>query len=266
MFGWLRERARDRIREAPFPERWQEYLDVNVRHYRYLSPIESEVLREDLRIFIREKHWEGCGGLVLTEEMQVTIAAQACLISLCLERKYYPNVLSVFVYPSAYRVRAKTVGPGGVVTEGPSTRLGEAWHAGPVVLSWSDVQGGGQNPEDGRNVVFHEFAHKLDMLNGASDGTPRLYDDEAYERWFEVMKQEWDELQIAARSHRSSFLDVYGATNAAELFAVATEAFFERSRQMLSRHPALYAVLKEYYRQDPAERIEAYDLEHSASA
>src|SRR5688500_4153533 len=143
MFGWLRDKRRERLREAPFPERWLELIEEYVPHYEALSALERQVLQDDTRIFVHEKHWEGCGGLELTEEMQVAIAAQASLIALNLERKYYPNVLSVLVYPSPYRARVRTVGPMGVVTEGYSHRLGEAWQAGPVVLSWSDVQRGG---------------------------------------------------------------------------------------------------------------------------
>lgn len=266
MFGWLREWTRERLRQAPFPERWEEWVEAHVSHYRYLSPVEQQVLQDDLRIFIHEKHWEGCGGLELTEEMQVIIAAQASLIALNLERKYYPNVLSVLVYPAAYRVKVRKVGPMGVVTESYEHRLGEAWTQGPVVISWADAQSGGWNAEDGRNVVIHEFAHKLDMLDGAPDGTPRLYDDAAYERWYQVMKGEWDLLAEVKGSRRGSMLNPYAGTDVAELFAVATETFFERPRQMLHRHPALYGVLSEYYRQDPAGRIEAYELNADAEA
>lgn len=260
MFGWLREKNRERLRQAPFPERWVEWVEEHVSHYRYLSPLEQQVLQDDLRIFIHEKRWEGCGGLELTEEMQVIIAAQASLMALSLERKYYPNVPTVLVYPAAYRVKVRKVGPLGVVTESYEHRLGEAWDRhGPVVISWADAQTGGWNAEDGRNVVIHEFAHKLDMLNGAADGTPRLYDDEAYERWYEVMKAEWG-LLTEVGGPRRTMLNPYAGTHVAELFAVASEVFFERPRQMLHRHPALYDVLSEYYRQDPAGRIEALEL------
>lgn len=265
-FEWLKNRKRDKLREAPFPERWLAYLEASVPHYAALTEPEQQVLQDDTRIFLHEKHWEGCGGLQLTEEMQVVISAQASLLSLNLERKYYPNVLSVLVYPSTYRARVRTVGPAGVVTEGYSHRLGEAWETGPVILSWQDVQTGGRNPRDGRNVVFHEFAHKLDMLNGRSDGTPRLYDDAAYERWYAGMKREWDHLVRAARYGRRTFLDPYGAENASELFAVATEAFFEKPLPMRDYHPDLYAVLQEYYRQDPADRLAALEYEEEERA
>jgi Mlc titration factor MtfA (ptsG expression regulator) len=255
MLGWWRERKRERLRAAPFPEDWEAVLQEAVPHYSLLSPAEQEVLRGDVRVFLAEKYWEGCAGLVLTDEMRVTIAGQACLLTLCLAERYYPNVRSIFVYPASYRVREEHRGPAGVVTVRRSRRLGEAWQDGPVVLSWADVKSGGVDERDGTNVVFHEFAHTLDMLDGASDGTPRLYSDAEYRRWYEVMKAEWDALVEAAADGRPTLLDHYGATNAAELFAVATEAFFEKPRQMLRRHPALYDVLRDYYRQDPAGRF-----------
>jgi Mlc titration factor MtfA (ptsG expression regulator) len=144
------------------------------------------------------------------------------------------------------------------VTESHSARLGEAWDWGPVVLSWRDAREGGVNPEDGRNVVFHEFAHKLDMQDGRADGYPRLRTEEDYRRWFEVMKREWDTLVAGGRA---TILDDYGAESAVELFAVATEAFFERPIQLRERHLDLYRVLSEYYRQDPADRVEALDCD-----
>jgi Mlc titration factor MtfA (ptsG expression regulator) len=249
---------RERLREAPFPEAWREYLERNVPHYTFLSELEQEVLQGDLRVFIAEKHWEGCGGLTLTDEIQVTIAAQACLLTLCLPNNLYPNVRTILVYPATYVAPERTVGPAGIVTEGESVRLGEAWHEGPVILSWSDVVSGGRDSRDGHNVVFHEFAHKLDLMDGEADGYPRLHEDGDYPRWQAAMNEEWADLARQSERGRASVLDPYGATNAAELFAVATETFFEKPRQLHQHHPALYQVLKEYYRQDPLARLDAF--------
>jgi len=251
---------------APFPEAWSGYLEANVPHYRYLSETEREVLQGDLRVFIAEKHWEAFGGLELTDEIRVTIAAQACLLTLCLPDNLYPNVRSIYVYPTAYVAPERTVGPDGVVTEGESVRLGEAWHGGPVVLSWSDVKSGGQILGDGHNVVFHEFAHQLDLMDGEVDGYPRLHEDGDYPRWQAAMNDEWAFLLEQAEQGRATVLDHYGATSAGELFAVATEAFFEKPRQLHERHPQLYQVLKEYYRQDPRERLEAASLIFTAES
>lgn len=257
---------REQLRTAPFPEAWLEYLERNVPHYAYLSETEREVLQGDLRVFILEKYWQGCGGLTLTDEIQVTIAAQACLLTLCLPNNLYPNVRTIFVYPSTYVAPERSVGPDGVVTEGESVRLGETSHAGPVVLSWSDIVSGGRDPRDGHNVVFHEFAHQLDLMDGEADGYPRLHAAGDYPRWQAAMNEEWAYLARQAERGRATVLDHYGATSAAELFAVATETFFEKPRQLHEHHPTLYQVLKEYFRQDPLARLEALALREAVDA
>lgn len=262
VFGWFAERRRAEIREQPFPEEWLGYLEKNVAHYRYLSEIEQATLRDDLRILMKEKTWEGGGGLELTAEMQVTIAAEASLLLLGLDHEYYPNVESIVVYPQDYVAPARTRDPSGVVDEYGSTRLGEAWDNGPVLLSWSDARDGGRNPTDGHNVVLHEFAHKLDMRDGVADGVPKL-DDAQYETWAEVMSAEFQALVAQTEKGHKSLLDSYGATNAAEFFAVATECFFEKSVLMREHHPRLYSVLRAYYHQDPAHRIQASAVEEA---
>jgi MtfA peptidase len=259
MLHWLRERRRARLRQAPIPEDWLEYLERGVPHYASLTEREQAALRDDLRIFIAEKHWEGCDGLVLTDEMRVTIAGQACLLTLALPHDHYPNVLSVYIYPEGYRAKTRRRGPAGVVTEETVDRLGEAWEAGPVVLSWSDSMAGGEDEEDGHNVVIHEFAHKLDMLNGRADGVPRLHAKADYDRWAETMEREYRRLRSRRFAPYPRVLDEYGAEHPAEFFAVATEAFFERPVALRDHHAELYEVLRDYYRQDPAARIEAGD-------
>jgi Mlc titration factor MtfA (ptsG expression regulator) len=256
--SWLRERRRRKLLDEPFPEEWLAYLDANVSHYKFLSDPERARLCGDLRVLLAEKYWEGCGGLTLTDEMKVTISAQACLLTLNLQHDFFANVGSILVYPACYRVLERRTGRDGVVTETRRPRLGEAWHYGPVVLSWQDAWSGGANPHDGRNVVFHEFAHKLDMNDGRVDGVPRLHDEAAYDRWAEVVSAEYAELVEQSEKGRATVLDHYGAENAGEFFAVATEAFFEKPRQMRRRHERLYGVLREYYCQDPAARVDAW--------
>lgn len=257
MLRWFRDRKRKELLETPFPEEWLHYLQKNFPYYALLSPKEQETLRNDLRIFLAEKNWEGCAGLEMTEEIQVTISAEACLLTLGLEHDYYPNVESILVYPSGYVAREQRAQPGGVVVEGHSARLGEAWLYGPVVLSWDSVRSDGRNSNDGHNVVLHEFAHKLDMAAGRADGVPRLHDDAEYDRWAEVMSAEYQALVANSTEGHATLLNSYGATNAGEFFAVATECFFEKPRQMQRTHTALYEVLRDYYRQDPAARLEA---------
>ena len=257
VFAWFAERRRAEIREQPFPEAWLAVIEKNVGHYPYLSESEQATLRADTRILIAEKVWEGGGGLELTEEMQVTIAAEASLLLLGLDHEYYPNVESIVVYPQDYVAPERTRDPSGVVDEYGSTRLGEAWDNGPVVISWSDAKSGGLNPTDGHNVVLHEFAHKLDMRDGVADGVPKLHDDAEYDTWAEVMSAEFAELVAQTEKGHKSLLDSYGATNPAEFFAVATECFFEKSVLMEERHPRLYAVLRDFYHQDTAARMRA---------
>ena len=156
---------------------------------------------------------------------------------------------------SWYRCKSwlEVTGAGRVVREG-QTNLGEAWLRGPVVLSWDDARHGALDPKDGHNLVFHEFAHKLDMLDGAADGTPPLTDQTQLRAWIQTMTREFLALRDDAESGRRTVLDTYGATNPAEFFAVATECFFEKAQQLRRRHLPVYELLKDYYQQDPAER------------
>jgi Mlc titration factor MtfA (ptsG expression regulator) len=139
----------------------------------------------------------------------------------------------------------------GVVAEGRAN-LGEAWPSGPVILSWDSVLGGAHDPDDGHNLVFHEFAHKLDMLDGLADGTPPLPERAQFAVWVRTMTAEFERLRAETEHGRATVLDTYGATNPAEFFAVVTECFFERSRELREKHPQLYGVLRDYYLQDPA--------------
>lgn len=251
LFNPLRHIKRRVLLAEPFPAAWLPIV-ARLPFYGGLDERGQERIRDDLRVLIAEKNWEGCGGLVLTDEIRVTIAAQASLLLLNIEHEFYPDVQSILVYPSSYRSmpRADSVG---VVRVGPET-LGEAWPGGPVVLSWDAARGGALDPRDGHNLVLHEFAHKLDLLDGLGDGTPPLRGRDRFTAWVETMTVEFRALRAAADAGRATLLDHYGATNAAEFFAVATECFFEKSTQMRTRHASLYEVLRDYYQQDPAAR------------
>jgi Mlc titration factor MtfA (ptsG expression regulator) len=256
VFAWLTEHRRRSILTEPFPPAWTDILRRDMPFYACLTEEEQSRLRDLLHIFISEKNWEGCGGLELTDEIKVAIAGQACLLILNLDREIYPNVETILVYPTAFIAKRPSVSGDGVVDESPQGLLGEAWSTGPIVISWADVRSGGLNPEDGRNVVYHEFAHKLDLRDGSADGVPRLADDAQYETWASVMSAEYADLVKKAEHGQKSLLDPYGAVNAGEFFAVATECFFEKSVRMRKTHPDLYEVLSGFYRQDPAARVE----------
>jgi len=255
--GWLRNRRRRKLLEAPFPRAWEEILARNVAHAARLGPDEARRLREFIQVFVAEKSFEGCGGLEMSDEIRVTIAAQAGLLVLGLPHEHFANVRSILVYPSTVVTPDRPLGvfeiPSGPRASGIPI-LGEAQAQGPVILVWDAVQRGARHPEQGHDVVYHEFAHKLDMLDGAADGTPPLADREAMRRWVAVCEPAFLELRERASRGERTFLDHYGATSEAEFFAVATEFFFDRPQAMERHEPDLYGVLRDFYRQDPARR------------
>ena len=169
--------------------------------------------------------------------------------------QYFNKVRSILVYPDAYVAPHATITKGGVVLEGDSAREGEAWYRGPVILSWSDALTGGRGESGRDNLVFHEFAHQLDMQNGRHvDGMPPLESAELSRRWSAVLAEHYHELVRDCQRGRHTLLDCYGATNIGEFFAVATETFFQRPRTLQERHPELYDIFRHFYRQDPAAR------------
>jgi hypothetical protein len=255
VFRWLKNRRRQQLRTQPFPSQWRRILECNVVSYAWLNEQEKRKLRSDVQVVVAEKNWEGCGGLRITDEIKVTIAAQACLLVLGMEEEYFDLVQSILVYPDAYAAPGRTITKGGLVLEGVSHREGEAWYRGPVVLSWAEALASGRRQSHGDNLVLHEFAHQLDMQDGReADGTPWLRSRSQYQRWQQVMEREFRQLEQDCEHGRRTLLDCYGATNRGEFFAVATECFFERPRELAHRHPELYEVLRDYYRQDPARR------------
>jgi MtfA peptidase len=252
MFGFFKRRRRQRLRSAPFPQGWLEIIERNVRLYGRLPEADRQELQGLVQIFLAEKHFEGCGGLELTDEVRLTIAASACLLLLHRETDIYPRLITILVYPRAYVAKTQKPIGGTHALEGESIHLGESWSSGVVVLSWDDVLAGASDVRDGQNVVLHEFAHQLDREDGWVDGAPPLERRSQYVAWARVLGAEYERLRRASRLGRSTVLDQYGATDPAEFFAVATESFFEKPQVLRKRHPALYEELKSFYRQDPA--------------
>ena len=251
MFAFLKTRRRRKLLSSPFPERWLPLLH-EVVFYRRLGEAEQSRLRDALRIFIAEKTWEGSRDLVVTEQMQVTVAAQACLLVLGMDDFYFDNVQTVLILPEDF-VRKEKHGLGGALyIEADSERVGEADTRGQVVLSWADVLFEARNPGQGANLVIHEFAHQLDMLNGDFDGVP-LLPPALTQRWQTIMTRKFARLARQAELGREdTLLDTYGATNPAEFFAVVSECFFGLPVHLKAEHPKLYALLRAYFRQDPA--------------
>ena len=242
-----------RLPTGPIPDAWTGIVERTVPLARGLSSEERERLPRLVQIFLADKHFEGCGGLTLTDEMKVTIAAEACLLLLHLEGPCYPTLRTVLVYPHGFVPRlARSPGTGEVVRP-PARLIGESWGNGVVVISWDDAVRGARNPTDGENVVLHEFAHQLDAEDGVSDGAPILPPG-ALRTWGGVLSEEYERLHRDVAEDRTSTLDEYGATNKAEFFAVATETFFEKPVQLEREHPELYGQLRQFYQQDPARR------------
>jgi MtfA peptidase len=244
-----REVPRRKLRALPIKPEWIEVLEKNVKIYRRLPALLREELHGHIQVFLHEKNFEGCGGLELTEEIKVTIAAQACLLLLNRKTNYYPKLTSILIYPSTYIVKNERDETGVVISE--QIHLGESWQTGMVVLAWDEVLGGAINPDDGQNVVFHEFAHQLDQEDGEADGTPILEKRSQYLAWARVLSNEYNILQNKSVNRLKSVIHRYGATDPSEFFAVATETFFEKSEKMKLKHPALYDELKNYYKVDP---------------
>jgi MtfA peptidase len=259
MFDWWRRLSRAQVIAEPFPERFRTLLRRRVPCAELLDEAELNKLEALVRIFNSEKTFEAAGGLALTEEIRVVIAARACLLVLQrveLDSPLYPDLDAVIVYPSTYRARIQRR-EGYVMIDGEQARLGESWTRGVVVLSWDAVVSGAANPDDGHDVVLHEFAHQLDAEDGAMDGTPELDSLERYAVWSDVASSEYAELCDAVEHHRKTSIDPYGATNAAEFFAVVVEQFFERPTALARRHPQLYQELSTFFRFDPAARLRA---------
>ncbi len=255
IFGWLRRRRRKKLLATPLPAHWPDFVRP-FPFYERLTDEERERLFAIARVIVAEKHWEGCAGLELTEEMQVVVSAQAALLLLEIEHDYYKEVRSILLFPRSYKTPFPKHGPGGVMSEG-GEHLGEAWYRGPVILAWDWVRHGAVDPKDGQNLVLHEFAHRLDFRDGWIDGTPRLKSKAEYARWAEVMAREYEDLREAAQRGRKHVLDRYGATDPAEFFAVITETFFEKPKALARKHAELYDVLRSYFRQDPLARLAA---------
>ncbi len=248
---WIPHFRLQRAIAAPFPEEWVGILESNIQVYGNLPMPLRLQLRSLIKQFLHQKHYSGAAGLTINDEIRVTIAAQACMLQLNRRGDLYPKLKYILVYPSAFVVSRPEADESGLVNQRSRGLLGESWQSGKVILAWDNVLHGARNFVDGRNVVLHEFAHQLDSESGSADGAPLLAGKSCYRSWAAALSQEFEELQKDSRYDRRSLMDHYGATNPAEFFAVATETFFEKPRQMAKNHSDLFRVLHEYYRIDP---------------
>lgn len=248
--GWRAYRWH-KLKNAPFPENWMLYVRRTLPFYSAMpADLQNELLLH-IKQFLFNKKFVGCAGLVVTEEMRVTVAACACLLLLNRPTTGFAKVKWIYLYPAEFIVRHTVKDAAGVVSKQRNVLLGEAWDHGRIILSWDSVRKGVYDFNDGRNVVLHEFAHQLDGESGSMNGAPLLYSKGAYGSWAAIMSREYNALVDHAYFGKRSVLDEYGATNPAEFFAVATESFFEEPDVLAGEHPELYEQLASYFHVDP---------------
>jgi MtfA peptidase len=238
MFGFVRSWKRRWLSRRELP---QAFGPLIARHFPFaeqLEPAERERFLTHLKVFALEKRFEGAGGLEVTDEMKVVVAGSAARLARNLSLDVYDDLITVLLYPSVWKN-----------PRGEGAHLGEAHQWGLVVLAWDAVRQGLHNPGDGHDTALHEFAHVLDLTDGRFDGTPELNAWADYHAWTRVFSKHYQHLR--ANPNRSQVMRAYGATNEAEFFAVATEAFFEKPARLLNKAPELYEELRRYYRLDP---------------
>lgn len=247
----IRRRRFARLRRQEPPADLAAVLTRTVRLYASMPDDLRRQLHGHVNVFLAEKEFIGCNGQEITDEIRYTIAGTACMLLLNREANYFPGFTSILVYPDTYQ-SVDVVYDGLVESHEQSTRAGESWHRGPIVLSWGDVIRGVTDDSDGFNVVLHEFAHKLDEENEGTDGLPMLHADHHYREWADVLGREYEALEKRVMRGDNHVLDDYGLESPPEFFAVATESFFEKPQAMRERLPDLYEQLRRFYCVDPA--------------
>lgn len=241
---------------AAIPEPlWREALEA-LPFLAVYTGDELARLRERVVVFLSEKSVVGAAGFVVTPLMRVVIAMQACALALCLDADCYDGWENVIVYPDEFIIAREFEDDTGVVHRGRERLAGESMAGGPVVLSWSDVEAGIDWSRTGMNLVFHEFAHKLDMLNGEANGCPPLPADIGPMQWRETMNAAYEHFCARVDSGEETAIDPYAAESPAEFFAVLSEVFFAEPALLLHEYPEVYALFRRYYQRDPAGRAE----------
>lgn len=235
---------------------WDRIVNDALEHYRF-DQHELHRLRELTSLFLHQKVINGAGGLTVDDYMRTVIAAEACVLILNLGIDYYDGWLEIIVYPDSFVVTRDGQDEIGVVHAQRALLGGEAWSRGPLILAWQDARPGARPHGHGSNVILHEFAHKLDMLNGAANGMPPLHSDMGRNNWTRIFAAAYSDLQQQITRHHRTAIDPYGAENPAEFFAVVSEEFFEWPERLFRCYPDLYQQLLLFYRQDPLQRLAA---------
>ena len=244
-----RWRMRRVLKRHPIPHHIWHGVSRRLPILKGLDPVQMAHLRELTTWFLDRKSFTGAHGLEVTLSMKVTVAAQACLLILHLGAEYYDGWVEVILYPGAFRVYHASTDAIGLVHDEVSALSGEAWLSGPLILSWDDVAGSSYCSKPGHNVVVHEFAHKLDGLNGVANGMPPLRRGMSRKSWAETWSAAYDKLRRQLEAGEPGFIDAYAATSPAEFFAVASEYFFTAPEILQSASPGVYRQLTVFYRQ-----------------
>lgn len=248
--AWAMRVNRDALLARPLDDTDRTLLAETVPLLATLPADLRPALEGKINRFLHQVQFIGCDGLDVTQQMRLSIAAQACLLIVNIDQ-WYNTLRTILIYPGAFKSLQQRQ-DGYIVTESEQIRLGESWHRGPVVLSWPHSEQGALNDEDGRNVVLHEFAHQLDQLSGDTDGAPLMNKGQSFTDWARVVLDAFETHQENVANGRRSVLDAYGATAHEEFFAVAVEVFFEKPQQLRDEEPGLYAELVKLFRLDPA--------------
>ncbi len=243
VFNWWKRRSRKRLLRRPVPKDWESIAANAIPWFDAWDNGTRGKFLNDLRIFVAEKAWEGCDGLEVNDDMKVVVGAQAAMMLAGVEDYYFDGVRTILLYPRPFWRKTRH----GLIV-GDDVLSGEAWHRGPIVLSWSDVI----EDWEGHNVVVHELAHHLDGLDGDISGVPILGNRVAQERWEEIAARTFRQLNDDLAAGRETFLDPYAATHRAELLAVACESFFELPVELKDHHDDLFACLVDLFQIDPS--------------
>jgi MtfA peptidase len=250
--AWSTRREQRAVERRPIPDDlWKRTL-VRYPFLRRRAPADAAALRRMTSLFLDRKEFHGAGGLRLSNDVVVAIAAQACLPVLSLGIERYDGFVGIVVHPDQVVARREVADDDGVVHAYDEVLAGEAMEGGPVMLSWRDVRAAGRGAAAGYNVVIHEFAHVLDLADGVADGMPPLPPELPAAEWQATLAREFERFVERVEAGDDTALDPYGAQSQDEFFAVASEAFFVAPQAMKTQHPALYGVFVRFYRQDPA--------------
>lgn len=252
------QRIKRRWREAQqlaFSEEDRMILEEFFPPYPMLSAEEKIRLETRINYFLLHKRFKGASAITVTREMQLLIAAHACLIITNLEiNEVYPGLKNIYVLESSYVEKDNPINPStGLPLH--ATRLGESWKRGPIILSWNDIKQSIDFPKRRHNLIIHEFSHQLDQRDGHMDGTPSLPNEQQYHLWANVMSREFTSLISKFRKNQKSDIDIYGATNEAEFFAVCMEYFFTDPVNLERKHPDIFSLFTEYFKLDPRKWI-----------